>query len=140
MFQCKCKTQEEHMRKILMTVLMTAKALCAQGNAVTDWAAIVQPAVNDVSAPRSPASSEVLHTIVHLAVYDAVVAIEHGHQLYAATIPATPGADVRAAVATAAYRAARARVAASQTAYLDAQYAAYMAAIPEGSSKADGVQ
>jgi len=50
------------------------------------------------------------------------------------------GADVRAAVATAAYVTARARVDPSQYAYLDTQYAAYMAAIPGGAAKDDGVQ
>ena len=90
------------MRRMLITVLATACKVLAQNNAVTDWATIIQPAVNNGSAPRPPASSEVLHTIVHLAVYDAVVAIEGGFRPYAATIKAPPGADVRSAVATAA--------------------------------------
>jgi hypothetical protein len=129
------------MKRLLMTVyLLSGYSVCAQNNAVTDWAAIVQGAVHNATAPRSPASSEVLHTIVHLAVYDAVVAIEGYHRPYAAAIQAARGADVRAAVATAAYHSARARVAPSQVAYLDGQYAAYMAAIPEGSAKTAGVQ
>ena len=62
------------MKRMLIAVLAAACTLPAQSNAVTDWATIIQPAVNNASAPRPPASSEVLHTIVHLAVYDAVVA------------------------------------------------------------------
>lgn len=60
-----------------------------------------------------------LHTISHLAVYNAVVAIEGGSEPYGKGVEAAKGADVRAAVATAAYRAARGRVAPSQFAYLD---------------------
>jgi len=108
-------------------------------NAVTDWVDIVTPAINGAAPPRPPASAEILHTIVHLAVYDAVVAIEGGYKPYAVAIPAPAGADVRAAVATAAYRAARGRVADSQFAYLDERYSSYMAALPDGQAKSDGI-
>jgi hypothetical protein len=108
-------------------------------NAVTDWVGIVQPAIHNASAPRPPGSAEILHTIVHLAVYDAVVAIEGGYEPYAAAIDAPAGADLGAAIATAAYRAARGRVAAAQFAYLDGAYASYMAGIPDGQAKSDGV-
>ena len=112
----------------------------AAPNAVTDWATIVQPAIHNASAPRPPASSQVLHAMVLLAVYDAVVAIEGGYQPYAAAITGYPGADVRAAVATAAYLTARARVAVSQHTYLDTQYASYLAGIPNGQAKSDGIK
>ena len=112
----------------------------AAPNAVTDWATIVQPAIHNASVPRPPASSQVLHAMVLLAVYDAVVAIEGGYQPYAAAITADPGADVRAAVATAAYLTARARVAVSQHTYLDMQYVNYLAGIPNGQAKSDGVE
>lgn len=112
----------------------------AAPNAVTDWESIVQQAVHNAAAPRPPASSFVLHAMVVLAMYDAVMAIEGGYEPYAAAIQAWPGADVRAAVATAAYVTAYARVASSQFAYLDQQYAAYLAGIPDGQAKTDGVE
>jgi hypothetical protein len=109
-------------------------------NAVTDWAAIVQQAIhNPPAAPRSAGTSQILHTMVMLAVYDAVVAIEGGYQPYRAPIDAVPGANVRAAVASAAYRTAYARVGAAQRLYLDAQYAAYLSAIPDGDGKVAGI-
>jgi hypothetical protein len=108
-------------------------------NAVTDWAAIVQPAIHNATAPRSPATSQVLHAMVILAVYDAVVAIEGGSKPFAAQIRAWQGADVRAAVAAAAYLTARGRVLPSQFAYLDQQYATYLATIPESTAKSDGI-
>ena len=110
-----------------------------QANAVADWSAIVQPAIHSAAAPRPAGSAQVLHTMVVLAMYDAMVAIEGGYAPYAARIPSWPGADARAAVATAAYLTARARVAASKIAYLDQQYVAYMADIHDGQSKDDGV-
>jgi len=112
-------------------------------NVVTDWAGIIQPAVikiDDSHPLRPPASAEVLHTIIQLAMYDAAMAIEGGYTPYAADISAPPGADVRAAVATAAYRTARARVAASQISYLDQHYLAYMTGILDSQAKRDGIQ
>jgi hypothetical protein len=109
-------------------------------NVVTDWAAIVQPAIHNASAPRSAGTSQVLHTTVMLAVYDAAIAIEGGYDPYASVIRAPRRADVRAAVATAAYLTARARVAASQYAYLDERYATYLAGIADSDAKADGIR
>lgn len=109
-------------------------------NVITDWASIVQPAINNASAPRPPASSEVLHATIQLAVYNAAMAVVGGYQTYGSPIAAPPGADVRAAVATAAYRTARARVASTQVAYLDSQYQTYLATIPGGQAKDSGIQ
>lgn len=108
-------------------------------NTVTDWAAIVQSAIHSPAEPRNPASAEILATTVHLAVYDAVMAIDGGHEPYATTVDAPDGADIGAAVATAAYRATRGRVGPTQFAYLDGEYEAYVAAIPDGPAKADGI-
>jgi hypothetical protein len=77
--------------------------------------------------------------MVQLAVYDAVVAIEGGYTPYAADIQAPAGADVRAAVATAAYLTARPRLASSQVAAFDQKYEAYLANIPETAAKQDGI-
>lgn len=109
-------------------------------NPVTEWAAIVQPAIHSPAEPRGAASSYVLQTITQLAVYDAVVAITGGYQPYNTGVAAPPGADLRAAVATAAYRAARGRVAPSQVGYLDERYGSYMAAIPDGPAKQHGIE
>jgi hypothetical protein len=78
--------------------------------------------------------------MVVLAMYDAAVAIEGGYEPYAAAIQAPLGADVRAAVATAAYLTARARVVAAEIAALDQRYLTYMAALPDGAGKAGGIQ
>ena len=129
-------------RSVLICLSLLAgpvQASAANSNAVTDWATIVQQAIHSASAPRSAGSSEVLHAMVALAVYDAVIGIEGGYKPFAAAVNARRGADVRAAVATAAYLTARARVAPSQVALLDLQYAAYLSGIADGAAKADGI-
>ena len=125
-----------------LAVLLAAPPGSAQSgsNPVVDWATIVQPAIHNAAAPRPVPLAEILHTTIQLAVYDAVMAIKGGYEPYATDIAAPGGADVRAAVATAAYRTARARVAPSQHAYLDAQYALYLAGILDGQGKSDGIQ
>ena len=131
------------LRSVLLCFVLLAGAVRASANpapnAVTDWALIVQQSIHSSGAPRSAGTSEILHATIMLAMYDAVMAIEGGYEPFAARIQAPAGADARAAAATAAYRAARARVAASQVAYLDGQYAAYMATIADGSAKSGGV-
>jgi hypothetical protein len=113
----------------------------ATPNAVTDWATIVQQAIhNPPAAPRSAGTSEILHAMVMLAVYDAAVAVEGGFQPYVAEIRRLPYADMRAAVATAAYRTARARIAASQVGWLDQQYVTYLSGIADSLGKSEGIR
>ena len=77
--------------------------------------------------------------MVHGAVYDAVNAIDGGHEGYLLTSRlATPSDSKEAAAATAAYRVLSHLVPAQQ-ATLDAQYAASLAAIPDGSAKTRGI-
>ena len=122
---------------VWMVVCLIGQASFAQ-NAITDWAGIVQPAI--LNPPRPPASSEVLHATIQLAMYNATMAIVGGYQPYGTPLAAPRGADVRAAVATAAYRTARARVDSTQAGYLDSQYLAYLASIPDGRGKDSGIQ
>ena len=131
-------------RVVLIFLLLLFAPLRAVANAapnvVTDWTTIVQGVIHNAAAPRSAGTSQILHAMVMLAVYDAVVAIEGGYEPFGAQIDAAPGADVRAAVATAAYRTAQARILASQKPLLDAQYASYLAGIPDGFAKSTGIQ
>ena len=109
-------------------------------NAVVEWAGIVQQAIHGPAAPRSAGTSEILHTMVHLAVYDAVVAIEGGSRPFATKITAAPNADVRAAVATAAYLTARPRIAAAHLPVFDQAYATYFANLPADDAVTEGVR
>jgi vanadium-dependent haloperoxidase-like protein len=124
---------------LLATPGVAATQAAPAPNVVTEWSRLVQPTIHSAAEPRSQASSIVLHTIIQLAIYDAVMATEGGFEPFQTKLDAPDGADVRAAVATAAYRSARGRVAATQHAYLDEKYDAFMAAIPNSKAKTDGV-
>ena len=90
---------------------------------------------------KFPGEAAVYMGIVHVAIYDAAVAIEGGYKPYA-PIPAAPAdTSPEAAIATAAYdtlTGLQPQLGANQT-ILDNDYAAYMAAIPDGTAKADGI-
>jgi len=78
--------------------------------------------------------------MVHGAVYDAVNAIDGGHEGYLLTPRVgTPFDSKEAAAATAAYRVLRSIVPDSQKALVDAQYAASLAGIPDGLPKTRGI-
>jgi hypothetical protein len=108
-------------------------------NAITDWETLIQPAVV-ATAPGPPNNAIILYATISLAMYDATVAVGGGYQPFFAKIPAEPGADVRAAIAAAAYQTALARLAASQKPYLDTAYMTYLSGIPAGSSRDAGVK
>ncbi len=79
--------------------------------------------------------------IVHISIFDAAVAITGGYEPYTATPRAPAGTSPQAAVATAAYdtlTGLQPQLGASQT-ILDTDYQAYMAAIPDGTPKQDGI-
>jgi hypothetical protein len=114
----------------------TTGAATAGGNPVLDWSRIAEEAI---TVGRPPASSQVLAGIVQLAVYDTVVALHGGARPYAAQPAVTRPASTAAAVATAAHHTLVARVPA-QAAGVDARYADYLAGIPDGPAKANGIQ
>ena len=102
---------------------------------INDWALIAQ---NTIAPAVVGGSTQSVHgAMVPIAMYDAVVAIEGGYEPYTAPVIAPAGADVTAAIATAAYRVLHERFPAQQES-LDKQYASYMSHIPDGQPKIDG--
>jgi hypothetical protein len=127
------------MLKMKHVALLFLLSNCLHGqNVVTDWAKIVQPAVN--TPPTAPAYQMVQRAVIQIAVYDAVMAIEGGYKPFTGSLSSSPEqADVRFAVATAAWRAARSRVDPSQVPYLKAQYDAYLAGMPRSKTALRGI-
>ena len=109
-------------------------------NAVTLWNERTQPVLATWTG-RGNAAQAYTGSLVQIAVYDAVVAIRGGYRPFYADIDAPDGANLDAAIATAAYRVTRTRVNVATPARntLDSQYAEYIAAIPDGQSKNDGI-
>src|SRR6266511_2058601 len=76
------------------------------GNMAIDWNAIASTAI--MAAPpqgagQPPHAAPISLAMVQGAVYDAVNAIDGGHQPYLVAPPANPGASQDAAAATAAF-------------------------------------
>jgi hypothetical protein len=109
-------------------------------NAVTLWHERTQAVLASWPGRGNAAQAYTL-SLVQIAVYDAVVAIRGGYRPFYATIDAPEGANLDAAIATAAYRVAftRVNVATPARATFVTQYADYMAAIPDGQPKDDGI-
>ena len=90
---------------------------------------------------KFPGEAAVYMGIVHVAIYDAAVALKGGYKPYAATPAAPADTSPEAAIATAAYdtlTGLQPQLGANQT-ILDHDYATYLAAIPDGTPKAHGI-
>src|SRR3954454_1590552 len=128
------------MKRKLFTVLgltlVLLPGLAPAQNAVTDWNNIAVKAA--LAGPlNSPNGIALYLAYVHLAIHDAVNALEHRYKPYGPPFEAPTGASVEAAVAAAAYTTLQFHFP-DQSATLTTQYHGWLAAIPD-SGKADGV-
>ena len=128
---------------ILALVLSLCGVAKAQ-NPVIDWNAIAVTAALNANQTMSPGSNaaggmSIYLAYTHLAIYDAVNAIDHRFQPYGPGIPTPAGASVDAAVISAAYNTLSFYLP-DQLASLTTQYVAALAVIPDGQAKDDGVQ
>src|SRR5216683_8246192 len=115
----------------LAMILFASPGLQAQ-NVVIDWNKIASTTIV-TNVNQSSALSGVWFAYVHLAVYDAVNAIDRRHQPYLFTTDAPDGASKDAAAAAAAHRVLVTYFPSQQAgpAGLDAQFAASLAAISD---------
>src|SRR6266508_2426177 len=93
---------------------------------------------------KFPGEAAVYMGIVHAAIYDAAVAIEGGYTPYAIALTAPADTSPAAAIATAAHHTLiglqpQLGLNPAQQAILDGDYAAYLAAVPDGAAKANGI-
>jgi hypothetical protein len=101
---------------------------------------------------KFPGEAAVYMAIVHAAIYDAAVAIEGGYEPYAIALTAPPDTSSAAAIATAAHHTLvgcpdcghsglqpALGLTPAQQAILDGDYANYLAAIPDGTAKDNGI-
>ena len=127
----------------LLATLAALAALAApslaRADAVSDWNVIASGAIV-ASAGQPPPVSALSFAMVQGAVYDAVNAIDRGHQPYLAAPPAKRRDSKDAAVATAAFEVL-AGLFPSQLATLQPIYNAYIAPLPDKpvGSKAAGI-
>src|SRR5690349_20508103 len=108
--------------------------------------AIVPPSAGPENfGNKFPGEAAVYMGIVHVAIYDAADAIEGGYQPYAFAGNAPADASPDAAIATAAHDTLiglqpALGLSPAQQAILDGDYASYMAPIPNGAAKTDGME
>jgi hypothetical protein len=129
------------MRKHLFVLAVLGALIApgvAQADAVTQWNMNASNSIFTVAG--QPPQVSVTHlAMVHGAVYDAVNAIDGGHEGYLLTSRlATPFDSKEAAAATAAYRVLLNIVPGQQT-VLDSQYELSLGTIPDSTSKTRGI-
>ena len=120
---------------LLIGVLSIVSPNDAGADVVLDWNVIATNTL--ASQGQSPFAQARFMAITQLAVFEAVNTITREFQPYRGTIAAPAGASPDAAAVTAAYRVLKTYFPGATT--LDAAYAASLAAIPNGSSKTNGI-
>ena len=118
-------------------------AAAAQNPAI-QWDEIAVTAGLNANQTLSPGSSAagtlaIYLAYAHLAMFNAVNAVDHRFHSYGPEIAAPPGASPEAATIAAAYYTLL-NYLPDQAPYLGAQYSASLAAIPDGSAKSSGIQ
>ena len=116
-----------------------AAPTCA--NVITDWdekaIAAVAPLAS-VPSPYTPYAAYRMMGIVHAAMFDAVNSIERRHRPYLVQLPADPATSKEAAAAAAA-AAVLATIDAKTADEMKVALASYLASIPDGAAKSEGV-
>jgi hypothetical protein len=145
---------------IIVGSMAATRAADFAATPVLDWSTEARRAIVPVSAGpenygnKFPGEAALYMGIVHVAIYDAAVAIEGGYEPYAIALTAPPNTSSAAAIATAAHHTLVGcpdcnpphsglqpplGLTPEQQAILDGDYAAYMAAIPDGTAKTNGI-
>ena len=102
----------------------------AQADAVTDWNEVANTVLLNVARGNAPSIVDLAY--VHVAIYDAVNAIDGQHSVFA-VVPRSPthGASREAAAAAAAYTVLKTFFP-TQQAYLDTVYSNYLLSLNDG--------
>jgi PAP2 superfamily len=117
------------------TPLGGARLASEGGNAVTDWSTITS---NVVAAKKFPGIAPIFASIVQVAIYDAVIAIEGGYTPYATDVDAPENSSPEAAAAAAGHDTLVGLFPDLKDS-LDAIYTSYLAGIPDGEAKDNGI-
>ena len=118
------------------SILLLAVSLHAE-NVVVQWNAIASTTIV-TNGKQSPAAGGVWFAYVHLAVFDAVNAIDHRYEPYLFTTKAPRHTNKDAAAVAAAHRVL-VNYFPAQQASLDSQFTSSLAAIPDSADIAAGV-
>ena len=130
-----------NLRRVLVTAAMMCAAPSAFANVITDWDQKGIVAVTPLASlgGTSPYMAQRMMAMVHAAMFDAVNSIERRYQPYLVQLPANP-ATSREAAAAAAAAAVLATIDEKTAGEMKAALAAYLAPLPDGAAKTDGVK
>src|SRR5262245_8434004 len=115
-------------------------AACA--NVITDWddkAVVIVTPMSSLGGGPVPYVAQRYMGLVHAAMFDAVNSIERRYRPYMVQLPADPGTSKEAAAAAAA-AAVLSTINEKTAADMKAALAAYLAPIPDGPAKSEGVK
>jgi hypothetical protein len=121
---------------VALTVFVALASNTAYADVITDWNETSRAVLKAANSGGNPGSRAL--AMVHVAMADAVNAVQDRHTRYIASAPRTPGASPEAAAASAA-RHVLIQLYPSQKPLIEEAYAASMKPIPDGPSKAEGV-
>jgi hypothetical protein len=115
--------------------------MSATANVITDWDDKATVAVMPMAAlgGTTPYMAERMMAMVHAAMFDAVNSIERRYQPYLVQLPADPATSKEAAAATAA-ATLLATIDAKTATEMKGALATYLATIPDGAAKTDGIR
>jgi PAP2 superfamily len=123
---------------LTMLVFVNIVSSTARADTVTRWNEIATTVTTPPAANIAPPYQSRIFAMTHVAIHDALNAIDRRYKPYALSSRPDLGASPEAAVATAAYRVLVHEIPAQQ-AILDAEYQAALASIPDGEAKIRGV-
>jgi hypothetical protein len=136
-------------RKHLLPVLAFAFAFPVYADPVISWSEAATAAAHAACLADNPLQESRLYAMVHLAIHDAVNAIDRRSRPYAYSTRAPAGASPDAAVAAAAKGVLASQIGsiglpaecvAAGTRQVDAAYTAALAAMPATPARAEGIR
>jgi hypothetical protein len=126
---------QANLHKVLVAVALIAPAPSAFADVITDWN---EKAVAFVTSRMVPAAGQRVVAIVQVAMFDAVNSIERRYRPYLIQLPAAATASKEAAAAAAAGTVLAGLY--PQETELTTAKAVYLATIPNGDAKAEGIK
>ena len=123
---------------LITLVFVTSVSSTVRADVVTRWNEIATTVITPPVTTLAPPHQARIYALMHVAIHDALNAIERRSRPYALASRPDLGASPEAAVATAAYRVLVQAIPAQQ-ALLEAEYQAALASIPAGEARLRGV-
>src|SRR5215207_1088550 len=134
------RNMNANLRKVLLAATMIGAAQSAFANVITDWDEKAVAVVTPMSSlgGTSPYLAVRMMGMVHAAMFDAVNSIEQRYRPYLVQLPGDPATSKEAAAAAAA-ATILATIDAKTAGEMKAALATYLATLPDGPAKSDGI-